>query len=812
MAASTTTDDSAGPFQTGLVQAALDRLEEGIAVFDAGLRLVYCNAPFRDLRSYPEAVCRAGAHVSDLYRYNARRGDYGDVDTEQAVASRVALAREPEPRAFDQRLADGTVLHVRYQPLPGAALLFSYEDVTAKRRVEGALASSQRRAAAVAEATTEGIYEWHVASGEFHPSPRLARIFGIEPGALSARDWDWNGRVHPDDFAAYRAALVASLKDDAVRYEAQYRVKARDGEYLWILDRGVVAERDAGGRAVRFIGAVLDISDKKCAEEALRVSQERFARAVESVSDGMYEWDIDSGEVYYSERVRDVLGLTPQQLATGDDWLERIHPQDRAEFRHRLLVHLKGESERFYCEFRYRRGDGGWGWARQHGLAVRGADGRARRMTGATGDITRQKEMAAEVESLRARLLDAIEALSEGFVLFDAEDRMVLCNSVYREYFHDLGDMVAPGTAFVDIVGAAVARGMFPGATGDEARFVEAVLARRSQARGAREQHMANGLWLQVSDHRTSEGGLVSLYTDITELKQRQAELTEAKEAAEQALDDLQLAQSNLVQAEKMAALGQLTAGVAHEIKNPLNFINNFAATSVELLGELQEVMEPVRESLSEGVRADVDDLVGTLRDDLATIRRHGERADGIVRGMLMHSRDDSGSHQPTDLNALIEESLNLAYHGQRAMTQGFNVTLERALDPELGWVDLAPQDIRRVFLNLLGNAFYAVRQRQDGGEPDYQPTVTVTTERMAPDRVRVRIRDNGTGMAPETLDKLFTPFYTTKPPGEGTGLGLSISHEVVVAQHGGAIRADSVPGAFTEFSVELPDAAQLAD
>jgi len=278
-----------------------------------------------------------------------------------------------------------------------------------------------------------------------------------------------------------------------------------------------------------------------------------------------------------------------------------------------------------------------------------------------------------------------------------------------------------------------------------------------------------------------------------------------ARTAAEAALSDLRRAQDRLIQAEKMASLGQLTAGIAHEIKNPLNFVNNFAGLSVELLDELKETARPALAGLAEDARADVDEIVGMLTGNLEKIAEHGRRADGIVKSMLEHSRGGSGERREVDLNSLVEEALNLAYHGARAQDQSFNITLERDLDQTLAPIELVPQDVTRVLLNLIGNGFYAATKRQrNGTEPNFRPTLKVATHDLG-DAVEIRIRDNGTGIAPEIKDKLFQPFFTTKPTGEGTGLGLSISYDIVTQQHGGSIEVDSEPGAYAEFTVRLP-------
>jgi two-component system, NtrC family, sensor kinase len=268
-------------------------------------------------------------------------------------------------------------------------------------------------------------------------------------------------------------------------------------------------------------------------------------------------------------------------------------------------------------------------------------------------------------------------------------------------------------------------------------------------------------------------------------------------------LEDLHTTQDRLVQTEKLASLGQLTAGIAHEIKNPLNFVNNFSSVSVELIDELRQALAGA--NLDGKLRAEIGEIADTLQGNLDKVVQHGKRADSIVKNMLLHSRQGSSEHRPVDINGIVEESLNLAYHGARAEKQGFNITLERSFDPAAGEVDVFPQDITRVLLNLISNGFYAATKRKaetNGG--DYEPTLTAATKNLG-DRVEIRVRDNGTGIPPEVRDKLFNPFFTTKPAGEGTGLGLSISHDVIVKQHGGSIEVETQPGEFTEFRIILP-------
>src|SRR4030088_469558 len=270
-------------------------------------------------------------------------------------------------------------------------------------------------------------------------------------------------------------------------------------------------------------------------------------------------------------------------------------------------------------------------------------------------------------------------------------------------------------------------------------------------------------------------------------------------------LEELRAAQDRLIQTEKLASLGQLTAGIAHEIKNPLNFVNNFSALSADLIDELNDVLRSA--GLGDKTREEIDELTHMLKGNLEKVVQHGKRADSIVKNMLLHSRAGAGEHRPADINAIVEESLNLAYHGARAEKSGFNITLQRDFDPAAGMIDLYPQEVTRVFLSLISNGFYAATKRKEAGDETFEPTLKASTKSLG-NNVEIRIRDNGTGIPLEVKEKMFNPFFTTKPAGEGTGLGLSMSHDIVVKQHGGKIDVDTMPGVFTEFIITLPRTA----
>ncbi|MBL7723952.1 MAG: tetratricopeptide repeat protein [Chitinophagaceae bacterium] len=280
------------------------------------------------------------------------------------------------------------------------------------------------------------------------------------------------------------------------------------------------------------------------------------------------------------------------------------------------------------------------------------------------------------------------------------------------------------------------------------------------------------------------------------ELTQLNEEIEAQKQKLEEALTELKSAQAQLIQSEKMASLGELTAGIAHEIQNPLNFVNNFSEVSNELLDEMKQ-------EIDKGEMDEVKAIADDVKQNLEKILHHGKRADGIVKGMLQHSRSSSGQKELTDINALAEEYLRLAYHGLRAKDKSFNATMKTDFDESIGKINVIPQDIGRVILNLITNAFYAVSERKKLNTEEYEPVVTVSTRKFD-DRITVHVKDNGTGIPQKVMEKIFQPFFTTKPTGQGTGLGLSLSYDIVKT-HGGELKVETMEGEGSEFIIQLP-------
>ncbi len=282
----------------------------------------------------------------------------------------------------------------------------------------------------------------------------------------------------------------------------------------------------------------------------------------------------------------------------------------------------------------------------------------------------------------------------------------------------------------------------------------------------------------------------------------RTAELTKQKDELQHAIAELKSTQTQLIHSEKMASLGELTAGIAHEIQNPLNFVNNFSEVNTELIDEMKT-------ELATGNHQQAIEIADNIKDNEQKIMLHGKRADAIVKGMLQHSRTTSGQKEPININALADEYLRLSYHGLRAKDKSFNATMETYFDESLEKINVIPQDLGRVILNLFTNAFYSLKEKQKLQIDGYKPTVSVTTKALKPlikgMGVEIRVRDNGMGIPQEALDKIFQPFFTTKPTGQGTGLGLSLSYDIITKGHGGEMKVETKEGEFAEFIIQLP-------
>ena len=922
-----------------LAAEGLDLLDVGVALFDRESRLVHANAAFRRLRDYPDDVCRPGATLESLLRFNADRGDFGPGDPANHVAERLAEITQAENREIEREMADGQILAIRYRRTGGGGLLVTFEDRTDQRRAETALRANEERHRLVTRATSDGIYDWNVTDDVLYVSDNLTRLLDFDLDAKASGMWV--ERVHPDDYAGYADAIRQHFKGQTDALEHEYRVRSASGDYRLIQDRGI-GMRDTAGKVVRMVGAVRDITEIRAAEAERDRTEARLLSSLATISDGILLVDPENrvqlwNDRYYQIFAEAVGGADLSQVITqGRPFAEMIRDgYDLGMFKphpdgvdHWVAERMKAWNQPA-SQWELELANGSWILLNERQMPDGG------RVSVYT-DISELKRREQDAQAARQRFEEAIEAISSGFALFDPEDRLVIWNSRFRDYFSEMADVFVPGTPFRDMLSASIERGLFPAVQGNDAEFLEGILAERARGIGKirenrlsggmwlqiqdhrtkdgglvsiytdvtelktseqeahaakerfeeaieaissgfalwdkddcllvsnsryrayfaeisdlvvpgitfrevmgevirrgivtgldadaeitlenviakrnattgapREQLHANGNWLQITDHRTAEGGIVSIYTDVTTLKTREAETAKARDEAEAALADLQKAQERLIQAEKMASLGQLTAGIAHEIKNPLNFVNNFAKLSDEMLAELSEILDEPIKAMDHETRDDVEDLLATVRENLSKINEHGQRADSIVKNMLLHSREGPSERQMANVNAIAEEALNLAYHGARAENPNFNIEMVRDMDPGLGKIDCFPQDLMRVFLNLIGNGMYAAHKRAGAESDGFKPAITLSS-RALDGAVEVVVRDNGAGIPPDVREKIFEPFFTTKPAGEGTGLGLSLSYDIVVKRHGGELSVDSKPGSHTDFRVVLPGA-----
>ncbi len=435
-------------------------------------------------------------------------------------------------------------------------------------------------------------------------------------------------------------------------------------------------------------------------------------------------------------------------------------------------------------------------------------------------EVTDRRAAQEEVERSQQYYKALIEYAPDVIVVFDMERRPLFVSPAFQRTF---------GYSADEVIGRNLSEIIHP----DDLEGLAKTAAEGEKNPGVpthseyRMRHK-DGHWVDVSSIGTnyaedsSIAGVVVNLRDITRRKEadrilreysatlerdvaeRTIELKQNRDELAHTLEQLRSTQDKLVLNEKMASLGALTAGIAHEIKNPLNFVTNFAELTAELAEEIAEEMEPVRDLMDDTLKANLDELLEDLQQNSRKIEEHGKRADSIVKSMLLHSRGKKDARQATDINALLEEYVQLSYHGMRAQDSTFNIELDVQLAADIPAMEVVPQDLARVFLNILNNGCYATQQRKLSAPEDFQPKLTVRTERSG-ENVVVRIRDNGMGMSQETIDKIFTPFFTTKPAGAGTGLGLSISYDIVVQEHHGELRVESEPGEYTEFQIILP-------
>ncbi len=510
-----------------LLEDGLDALDIGLGLFDPNLELTECNRLFQRIRGYPANLCQPGASLRALFDHDLTHGQLIERDGRAPLEAWMDRATQKMRHSSEDALPSGRVIATAMAPTREGGLLLTFADVTERNRAERALRASQEWYDLVTEATSEGIYDWSVQTNSLKVSYRLTAMLGLEPGDLTSQDWA--ERVHREDFDTYRAAISSHFKGETPYLKVEYRIRRKAGEYIWFSDSGKCV-RDETGRAVRLVGAVSDITARKLAEAALAKSEERYSLAMQSINEGIYDWNVDSNEIFYSDGVRSALGLDPSQLKNAEDWFNRIHPDDADRWRAAIIDHFKGRTDRFDCEFRYRGPQDHWRWARQHGIARYDAAGRAVRMIGATGDITELMEQRAATREAQERLATAIDTISEGFAIYDPDDRLVLCNDRYRALYPGLDDVLRPGVPYEDVLRALAEKEVLADVGDDIDGWVRDRLAKHRDPGEPYLSRLSDGRWARVAWQGTRDGGTVGVFTDVSALKEAEISLRESDE------------------------------------------------------------------------------------------------------------------------------------------------------------------------------------------------------------------------------------------------------------------------------------------
>lgn len=541
------------------------------------------------------------------------------------------------------------------------------------------------------------------------------------------------------------------------------------------------------------------------ANQRLITSEQRLRDYSDAISDFYFELDAELIMTYVSERYTEITGVPAErligkrrdELLLEDDEEEwQAHLDDlkhRRPFRNFLRTHIHPDGRTVFVAI--------------SGHPMYDDDGVFAGYRGAGADVTAlvQTERALhESQQLLGAIIDHIPAPFT-ITLKDPEGRYVLVN----KHFCDRRELTMS-----EVLGRKTEE-LYPPDVAE--RILEQDREVMKSVKPMAYEFESVGPGGTVDTFSTvrfpifsAEGeviGLGAVNLNISERKKFETELADAKSRAETALEELTATQANLIEAEKLASLGQITAGIAHEIKNPLNFIGNFSEISVELMQEFQDLALEARAHLDSAKLEEFDELRETIQGNLAKIAQHARRADDIVKGMLMHSRGEVGGAEWCDIVEVVDDAVNLAWHGARAQSNGIDVNIVRDYAPGTGRAEISRQQIARVVINLVGNGIYALTQRRMMNPPpgeDYAPTITVST-RDHGESVEISVRDNGVGIPEEVKSRLFQPFFTTKPAGEGTGLGLSLSYDIVVQQHAGGFSVESEPGAYSLFRIVLP-------
>jgi PAS domain S-box-containing protein len=619
------------------------------------------------------------------------------------------------------------------------------------------LRESEERYALAMRAINEAIYDYDIASDHIYYSERVYEVLDV-PREFLRTAKDWRTLIHPDDLPRYIGAFAAHVKGQTPRFECDYRYRARGEMWRWARQHGM-ALRAGTGRAVRVVGSVGDITELKRTEEALRQSQERYDFALRAIREGVYDWDIANNTIYYSDRVRHVVGMPPELLRTPKDWRSRIHPEDLPRYDAGIIAHLKQQTERFECDYRYQALDGSWHWARQHGIAQRDANGRAVRMIGSTGDITRLKHAEEALRQSEERYSIATTVATEGIYEWDVLTGALHITEHAQAFFAHAGPQTA--AAWSSLVHPDDLAGYRQAVVDHFKRLTPRLEHEYRIASGAGEYRWVIDRAIAVRDTSGRVTKLIGAVTDVTRRKLAELKLRKAREQAEAA------------SREKSRFL----ANMSHELRTPLNAIIGFS------------------EVLKDGMFGEMN---AKQTEYVKDIHESGQHLLSLINDILDLSKVEAGRMElelsEFDLGAALERALALVK--ERAQRHGVRLNLELAAGGAALRAD--ERKFKQIMLNLLSNA---VKFTPEGG------SVSVSA-RQNGGGIEIRVSDTGVGIAPEDHAALFEEFKQVggdaRRKAEGTGLGLALTKRFIEL-HGGAIRLESAPGAGSTFTFTLP-------
>jgi PAS domain S-box-containing protein len=646
-------------------------------------------------------------------------------------------------------------------------------ETRARRELREVQTAAQERLARLLSASPAVIYSFK-ATGDYAPtfvSDNIIDVFGYAPAEYLEDPSFWRDRVHPDDLARVEEAITKFFQNGV--HAVEYRFRRKDDSYCWVNDEQRLI-RGVDGNPLEIVGSWSDITARKAAEEEKAKAHARLSRLLTSSPAVIYSYRAtgDFAPTFVSDNIRDWLGYEPQEyLEHPDFWRSRVHPDDLAAVEAEVGQLFKKGSHT--VEYRFLKKDGTYCWVNDAQQLIRDEEGQSVEVVGSWSDITARKQLGEalaaaqetnlkEIREARTRLTDAIETISEGFSLYDTEDKLILCNSRYRELFASHADVMVPGTSFETILRTAIERGVIKDAEGRRDAWIAERLARHRASSETHVQHRSDGRWIQVSERKTANGGVVAIYADITELKQHEAELAAARDAADEA----------------NRTKSSFLANMSHELRTPLNAIIGYS----EILQE---------DAADKGDKGPIDDL--------QKIESAGRHLLGLINNILDLSKIEAGKMdvfiEAVDIQALLEEVLSIV----KPLADKSENVIKVICPTDIGRFRSDQTKVKQCLLNLLSNA----------NKFTSKGTLTLTVARDGGARVCFHVSDTGVGMTKEQFGRLFQAFSqsdasTTKRFG-GTGLGLAITKHFCTML-GGDVTVESKPGTGSTFTIRLPD------